>query len=180
MRKLPETGQPDVNRGDDVQREKTVRWVDPKVGTRALRRLSGMEAMRALQSGSVSAPPIISLFGFNPEIVESGKVTFSSVPDETHFNLLGMVHGGAMATLLDTVMGCAVHTTLAAGRGYTTLNISVNYVRPITLKTEKVFAEGITVHVGRTTAIATGRVVDAAGKLYATGETTCLLFDVRD
>lgn len=165
---------------DSVVREKTVRWADPQTGTRALRGLSGMEAMRALQSGDVSAPPIVSLFGFEAEIVEPGKVTFSSVPDETHFNLLGMVHGGTMATLLDTVMGCAVHTTLAAGRGYTTLSISVNFIRPITLKTDKVFAEGITVHVGRTTAIATGRVVDAAGKLYATGETTCLLFDIAD
>ncbi|MEO7358979.1 MAG: PaaI family thioesterase [Gemmatimonadaceae bacterium] len=165
---------------DSVLREKTVRWADPTAGTRALRGLSGLEAMRALQSGHVSAPPIINLFGFEPEIVELGKVSFSSVPDESHFNLLGMVHGGTMATLLDTVMGCAVHTQLAAGRGYTTLNISVNYIRPITLKTVKVFAEGVTVHVGRTTAIATGRVVDAAGKLFATGETTCLLFDIAD
>lgn len=163
---------------DQALREKTIRWADPIATANSLRGRSGMEVMRALQAHDVPPPPIMNLFGFEGETVEPGKVTFSIVPDESHFNLLGMVHGGVMATLLDTVMGCAVHTMLPAGRSYTTLNISVNYIRAITLKTAKVFAEGITVHVGRTTAIATGRVVDADGKLYATGETTCLVFDV--
>lgn len=139
-----------------------------------------MDALRALGTGEVPPPPIMNLFGFQTEQMEVGKVSFSVVPDESHFNLLGMVHGGVMATLLDTVMGCAVHSTLGAGRGYTTLNIGVSYIRPITLTTGKVFAEGTIVHTGRTTAIATGRVVDAAGRLFATGETTCLIFDVEN
>lgn len=165
---------------DNVLREKTIRWADPLATARMLRGRSGMDALRALQMGEVSLPPILNLFEFQFEQAEPGKVSFSSIPDESHFNLLGMVHGGTMATLLDSVMGCAVHSTLPAGRGYTTLSISVNYVRPITLKTGQVFAEGTIVHAGRTTAIATGRVIDKTGKLYATGETTCLIFDVTD
>ena len=165
---------------DQVLREKTIRWADPIATAKALRGRSGMDVLSALETGEVPPPPIMNLFGFEADTVEVGKVSFSVIPDESHFNLLGMVHGGVMATLLDTVMGCAVHTTLTAGRGYTTLNIGVSYIRPITLKTGKVFAEGTIVHTGRTTAIATGRVIDSDGKLYATGETTCLVFDVAD
>ncbi|MGV3707565.1 MAG: PaaI family thioesterase [Gemmatimonas sp.] len=159
-------------------REKTVSWADPVAGAQHLRTLSGMDALAALKNGDVPPPPIINLFGFEFDSLEPGKVVFSLQPDESHFNLLGMVHGGTMATMLDSAMGCAVHTMLPKGRGYTTLNISINYVRPIGLSTGRVFAEGIVVHTGRSTALATGKVVDANGKLLATGETTCMLFDV--
>lgn len=172
------TSMPDTLMSDTTAREKTIRWEDPIAGAQQLRTLSGMDALAALKNGEVPPPPIVNLFGFEFDSLESGKVTFSLQPDESHFNLLGMVHGGAMATLLDSVMGCAVHTMLPQGRGYTTLNININYVRPIGLTTGRVFAEGTVVHTGRSTALATGKVVDAKGKLLATGETTCMLFDV--
>lgn len=164
---------------DAPVRQKTIEWSDPIATALLLRELDGADALRAMMNGEIPSPPIAKLFGLRFHDVEVGKVRMSIVPDESHYNPLGMVHGGVMATVLDTAMGCSVQSTLPKGRGYTTLNISVNYVRAITIATGELFAEGTVIHAGRTTALAQGRVVDAAGKLYATGETTCLLFDRR-
>ena len=158
-------------------REKLIQWSDPLVTATRMRELDGVEALRAMMHGEIPPPPIAKLFGFRFHAVENGKVQMSLVPDESHYNPLGMVHGGVMATMLDTAMGCSVQSTLQQGRGYTTLNISVNYIRAITIATGEVFAEGTVVHAGRSTAIAHGRVVDASGKLYATADTTCMLFN---
>lgn len=158
-------------------REKLIQWTDPMETAALLSSLGGLEGLQAMLHGEIPPPPIAKLFGFRFQAVEKGKVQMSIIPDETHYNVIGMVHGGVMATLLDTVMGCSVATMLTKDRAYTTLNISVNYTRAITLKTGEVFAEGTIVHAGRSTAIAHGRVVDAAGKLYATADTTCMLFD---
>jgi uncharacterized protein (TIGR00369 family) len=117
------------------------------------------------------------LLGFTVRSATPGRVVASFTANESHYNMMGTVHGGVTATLLDTVMGCAVHTLLPVGRGYTTLNISVHYVRPITTATGDVVAEADVQHAGRSTAIAHGRIFDAQGRLLATGETTCLLFD---
>lgn len=165
-------------RVDAVIREKTVTWADPIATAKSLRGHSGMDALRLLLSGEVPPPPIMNLFGFLPGELEPGKVSFRMVPDESHFNLLGMVHGGAISTILDTVLGCAVHSVLPAGRAYTTLNLSVNFIRPVTLNSGELIAEGTVVHAGRTTAISSARLIDARGKVYATGECTCLIFEV--
>lgn len=158
-------------------REKTIKWSDPLATAMLMRDHDGVDALRAMATGAIPPPPIAMLFGFRFQSVEPGKVQMSIVPDESHYNPLGMVHGGAMATLLDTAMGCSVLSVLNKTRGYTTLSLSVNYIRAITVSTGEVFAEGTVVHAGRSTAIAHGRVVDAAGKLYATAETTCMVFD---
>jgi uncharacterized protein (TIGR00369 family) len=158
-------------------REKTIQWSDPLATAQLMRDHDGIDALRAMAAGNIPPPPIAMLFGFRFQSVEPGKVQMSIVPDESHYNPMGMVHGGAMATLLDTVMGCSVLTTLSRTRGYTTLSLSVNYIRAITTGTGEVFAEGTVVHSGRSTAIAHGRVVDAHGKLYATADTTCMVFD---
>jgi uncharacterized protein (TIGR00369 family) len=160
-----------------VVREKTVRWSDPLATASAARGMTGLDALRAIIAGELPPPPIVELFGIRLLSAEPGTVRMSLVPDESHYNPLGMVHGGAIATLMDSVMGCAVHTTMPLGRGYTTLNISVSYVRPVTTATGEVVAEGTVVHAGRSTAIAHGRLVDGQGKLLATAETTCLFFD---
>lgn len=170
------TGEPTMSAAP--VREKTIRWSDPLETANALRGRNGMEALRALQSGEVAPPPIMNLFGMTPGEFEPGKVSFKLVPDESHFNLLGMVHGGTIATLLDTVMGCAVHSVIPAGRAYTTLNLGVNYIRAVTVASGELTAEGTIVHAGRTTAIAQANLVDKAGKLYATGNSTCLIFEV--
>ena len=108
--------------------------------------------------------------------VERGRVVFSYEPVFDHYNPLGSIHGGIAATLLDSVMGCAIHTTLKAGVGYTTLEIKVNYVRAMTDKTGTAKAEGKIINVGSRVATAEGRLVDSAGKLLAHGTTTCLIF----
>ena len=112
---------------------------------------------------------------FNIVEVGEGRAVFAVDPAEYHYNPIGVVHGGLAATLLDSAMGCAVHSTLPAGAGYTTLEIKVNFIRAMTADTGRVRCEAKVVHVGGRTATAEGRVVDEAGKLYAHGSTTCLV-----
>jgi uncharacterized protein (TIGR00369 family) len=107
--------------------------------------------------------------------VSEGRVVFSAEPAEYHYNPLGTVHGGIAATLLDSAMGCAVQSLLPAGTGYTTLEIKVNYLRPITSATGPVTCEGKIIHLGGRVATAEARLSDATGKLYAHGTTTCIL-----
>jgi uncharacterized protein (TIGR00369 family) len=158
------------------ERTRTVSWVDPVESARAGTRLSGLEYMRAIAEGRFPPAPIAVLLGFAVEEVGEGRVVFAVEPGEHHYNPIGVVHGGLAATLLDSAMGCAVHTLLPLGRGYTTLEIKVNYVRALSRESGRVRAIANVIHVGGRTATAEGRIVDAGGKLYAHGTTTCLLF----
>ena len=110
--------------------------------------------------------------------MREGRAVFECTPSEYHYNPIGVVHGGLAATLLDSALGCAVHSTLAAGAGYSTVELHVNLVRPITMQTGRMRCEAEIVHVGRSMATAQGRLTDAAGKLYAHGTTTCMIFGV--
>ncbi len=107
--------------------------------------------------------------------VSEGRVIFTCVPHEWHYNPIGVVHGGLAATLLDSAMGCCVQTMLPMGVGYTTLELSVNYIRAMTLKTGEVRAIAEIIHSGRQTATAQAKILDADSKLYAHGTTTCLI-----
>lgn len=138
--------------------------------------MSGLEYMRGIVEGRLPAPPISATLGFAVTEVDAGLAVFTMTPGFRHYNPLGTVHGGVAATLLDSCMGCAVHTRLEAGIGYTTLEFKVNLVRPITDTTGLIRAEGRTLHVGRRSATAEGRIVDANGALLAHGTTTCLVF----
>jgi uncharacterized protein (TIGR00369 family) len=102
----------------------------------------------------------------------------SLLPAEEHYNPIGSVHGGIIATLLDSVMGCAVHSLLPQGRGYTTLEIKVNYLRAVTHATGRITAEGSALHLGRQMATAEARLRDGSDRLYAHATTTCLVFDL--
>jgi uncharacterized protein (TIGR00369 family) len=159
-------------------RTRTVTWSDPVAIAENARGKTGLEFIREIQSGRVPAPPIAVLLGFDLEEASEGRAVFGVVPAEYHYNPIGVVHGGLAATLLDSAMGCAVQSQLPAGRAYTTLEFKVNLVRAITKETGKLRSEGKVVHVGKTTATAEGRLVDAAGKLYAHATTTCLIFDL--
>lgn len=139
---------------------------------------SGIEFMQAIADGVLPPAPIAELLGITPIAVERGTIVFQGTPGMTHFNPMGVVHGGYAATLLDTVVGCAVHTMLPAGKGYTTLELKVNYIRAMTDKTGPVRAEGKVVNVGGQVGIAEGRITDSAGKLIAFATTTCLIFDI--
>lgn len=157
------------------ERSRTVRWTDPGPTAKAGLAMSGLDYLRAILDGRLPRPPISALIGFDFETVEPGRVVMALTPGEHHYNPLGIVHGGVAATLLDSVVGCAVHSTLPAGTGFTTLEIKVNYLRAMTEATGTVRAEGRLVHGGRRTAMAEGRIFDESGRLYATASTTCLI-----
>lgn len=140
-------------------------------------RLSGLEVFEAIFAGDLPSPPIGETLDFIPIQMAHGVAIFQGTPMLRHYNPLGTVHGGWFCTLLDSALGCAVHTTLPAGKGYTTLEIKVNMVRPLTDAVPLVRAEGQVVHAGKQVATAEGRIVGPDGKIYAHATTTCLIFD---
>jgi uncharacterized protein (TIGR00369 family) len=139
---------------------------------------TGLEIMQSLLRGELPAPPISDTLDFTLIEVDHGRAVFQGRPLERHYNPLGTVHGGWFATLLDSALGCAVHTAMPVGKSYTTLELKVNMLRALTKKVALVRAEGRTIHVGGQVATAEARLVDAAGKLYAHATTTCLVFDL--
>ena len=165
-----------MDRGEAAARRRLVEWEDQAASAEALRALSGRDFLTGILDGRIPAPPVARLLGFTFTGVAEGSVAMELDPAEFHYNPLSTVHGGVAATILDSVMACAVHSTLPAGRGYTTLEIKINYVRAITAATGRLRAEGKIIHVGRQVATAEGRLVDASGRLYVHGTTTCLVF----
>jgi uncharacterized protein (TIGR00369 family) len=140
--------------------------------------MSGLELLEGMIAGRFPGPPITQLIGFRLAEVDKGRAVFEGTPALEHYNPLGTVHGGYAATLLDSCMGCAVHTTLPKGTGYTTLEFKVSLVRAITADTGPVQAEGKIVSSGRRVATAEGRLTDAQGRLLAHATTTCLVFEL--
>ncbi len=137
--------------------------------------LSGLEVLQGMLDGRFPAPPISALLDFALAEVEAGKVVFAGRPRLAFYNPIGTVHGGWIGTLLDSCLGCAVHTTLAAGEGYTTVEYKVNFVKAVTERTGDVRAEGRVTSRGRRIATSEGRLVDSKGTVLALGTTTCLI-----
>jgi uncharacterized protein (TIGR00369 family) len=156
-----------------MTRERTYTWEDPMEIVRGGAGLSGAELFAKLKAGELPPPPITKTLGMELVEVGEGRAEFSLEPQEFHYNPIGVVHGGIAATLLDSVMGCAVHTTLEAGVAYTTLELKVNYVGPILSDTGRITAIGDVIHRGGRIATAEGRVTRADGKLLAHATTTC-------
>ena len=150
--------------------------VHPRDVAASGRELAGMDYIQAIVTGELPAPPISELMGFRLVLAEPGRAVFEMEPGPQHYNPIGSVHGGVALTLLDSAMGCAVHTLLAAGVGYTTLEVKTNFVRPITAETGVIQCEGIVIHQGSRIATAEGKLTDASGKLLEHGTTTCLIF----
>lgn len=140
--------------------------------------MSGLEFIQAMLAGKVPSPHITDTLDFALVEVEAGRAVFQGTPQLKHFNPLGSVHGGWFATLLDSALGCAVHTVMPVGRGYTTAELGVNIVRAANLKTGPLRAIGTVIHAGRQLATAEGRIVGPDGKLYAHATTTCLVFEM--
>jgi uncharacterized protein (TIGR00369 family) len=157
-----------VRRVTEPARQRTYSWGDPGVSATAARTSAGIDVMRALAAGELPAPPIIATLGFALDSVEPGRVQFSFDPAEYHYNPIGSVHGGVYATLLDSATGCAVHTMLPAGVGYTSLDLTVKFLRAITVDTGRVRCTGTVTHLGGRTALAEARLVDRADRLLAT------------
>ena len=160
-----------------MSRSRTITWEDPVEAFKAAEGLSGLEYLKAIADGRIPPPPIAALMNLGPVEVEEGRALFSAMPGEYHYNPIGLVHGGLAMTLLDSAMGCAVQTILPPGSGYTTLEIKVNFARPMTRDTGRVLCEGKIIHPARTVATAEGRVfAEDSGKLLAHGTTTCMVF----
>jgi uncharacterized protein (TIGR00369 family) len=162
------------------ERRRIVAWEDPAVSAGLARTLSGREFLERIRAGAIPPPPIAATLGMSLVEIGEGTAAFELQPSEHLYNPIGSVHGGVMCTMLDSAMSCAVHTLVPAGRGYTTAELKVNFVRPITQETPRLRAEARVIHPGRQLATSEGRIVDARGRLYAHGTATCMIFDVRE
>jgi uncharacterized protein (TIGR00369 family) len=156
----------------------TISWSDPRPSAAAARELSGLEFLTRMAAGEFPQPPIAGRLGFRLAELSEGDAVFEIVPDDSHYNPIGVVHGGVALTLLDSAAGCAVHSTLPVGLAYTSLETKVNFLRAITLETGLLRAHGWVTKPGKRAAFAEADLRDADGALYATASSTCLVFPV--
>ena len=141
------------------------------------RQLSGLEFFKKMTAGELPPPPLVVLLGLKLVEAEPGRVTFTGVAREEFYNGMGVAHGGFAATLLDSALGCAINTMMPAGRVFTTIDLQIHYTRPLRREAGELRCTATVVHVGSRTATSEGRIVDAAGKVYAHGTTTCILVE---
>jgi uncharacterized protein (TIGR00369 family) len=162
----------------EITRRRELVWQDPLPSAQAGAEMAGIDYMRAVIAGEVPPPPIAVTLRFKPIEVQDGHAVFVGEPGEEHYNPIGVVHGGYASTLLDSALGCAVHTTLPVGSAYTTLTLEVKLVRPITRDTGAVRAEAEVIYRGRRQATAEAKLLAAeSGKLLATGTSTCMIME---
>ena len=154
------------------RRVKTITWEDPAESAQH-RALSGAAIFEKMRLGEIAEPPFARLLGFEVFDCAEGRFTLTLSPQEIHYNPMGCVHGGILATMLDTVMSAAVHTVLQPGQGYLTLSINVNFIKPVFERTGEVMAEGQVVSNRRRVATAEGKIRDVKGEVCATGTAIC-------
>ncbi len=142
-----------------------------------LKSMSGLDFLRGILDGSLPPPPIMLTLGYRPSELAIGRVVFKAQLDGRAYNPIGVIHGGYVSTLLDTAAACAVHSTLPAGTGYTTIELKVNFLRPLVAELGEVTGVGKVISGGRRTALATGEIFDRDGKLCAFASSTCLIFE---
>jgi uncharacterized protein (TIGR00369 family) len=176
----PEPGQPEPEPPEPAQpeppRQRSHAWPDPAISAAAAPVLAGLDFFRAIADGSLPTPPIAQTLGFTVTDVDPGRVVFTFTPAEFHYNPIGSVHGGVYATLCDSACGCAVHSMLPAGARYTSQDLSVKFLRAITVSTGPLRCEGTVLHLGSRTALAQARLTDSRDKLYAYATSSCLIF----
>jgi len=157
-------------------RQRAYSWADPAITAGTAKELDGAAFLQAILDGSLPAPPIAHTLDFRLTSVQPGVVVFKFTPTEIHYNPIGSVHGGMMATLCDSACGCAVQSMLPAGSFYTSLDLSVKFLRPVTSATGPMACEATVTHMGGRSALAQARLTDAAGKLYAHATSSCMIF----
>jgi uncharacterized protein (TIGR00369 family) len=160
------------------QRSRTVSWYDPGPGTARSLAMAGIDYLKAIIAGELPPPPMAALMQFELVEAEPGKVVFTCSPDGSVYNPNGGVHGGLVCTLLDSVAGLAVHSTLPAGKGYTSIEIKVNYLKAVRLNAGSLTATGTVVKSGSRVGFTEGVVTDASGAVVATATSTLLVFDL--
>jgi uncharacterized protein (TIGR00369 family) len=159
-------------------RSRTVTWHDPMITAAGALERSGLATMEAIRDGVLPPPPIAKLVQMGITALEEGRVEFTCELDESVYNPIGVVHGGLVCTMLDTVAGCAVHTTLPAGVAYTSIELKVSYLRAVHASSGPLTAIGRVVKPGRRVAFAEGEVLDAAGRTVATASSSLLVFPI--
>ncbi|MEP7089799.1 MAG: PaaI family thioesterase [Nocardioidaceae bacterium] len=162
----------------DTARERTTSWDDPSISAAQVGVEPGLALLEAVRDGRLPAAPIARTLGFELDLVEDGRAVFSIAPGEHHYNPIGSVHGGVFATLLDSAAGCAVHSTLPAGVGYTSIDLNVKFLRGMTASTGRATCEGRVVNRGRRLALAESTLRDSRGRLLATATSSCLIFEI--
>lgn len=162
-----------------VTRHRSFSWSDPAESAAQLGRRDGLDLLRAMIAGEVPAPPVMQMVGLDRITADPGRVTLEMTAQEFHYNPLGSVHGGVLSILLDTAAACAVHSTLPAGTGYTSLDLNVKFLRPATVATGVLRCEGTVIQRGRRTALAEAKLTDDQGRLIAYATSSCLLFDAE-
>lgn len=160
---------------DDPVRRRSHEWHDPAITAAAARDLDGVTFLRMLAAGELPAAPIATTLGMTLLEVEPGRVVFGLEPADHHYNPIGSVHGGVYATLLDSAAGCAVHSRLPAGARYTSLDLSVKFLRSLRTDTGTVRCEGTVLHLGARTALAEARITDGDGRLCAHATSSCII-----
>jgi uncharacterized protein (TIGR00369 family) len=163
--------------GEVGARERTYRWDDPLETAAAALELDGLSFIEAMRDGRIPAPPIAATLGFTLTQVSPGHAVFQLSPADFHYNPIGSVHGGVYATLLDSAAGCALQTTLPVGSRYTSLDLTVKFLRGIQAGGGTLSCEGTLLHRGRRTALAQAQLTDEAGRLYAHATSSLMIFD---
>ena len=179
VKKAVDAAEAFAGRSPEATSTRTITWQDPMVSAAAGARMAGLDYVRAIQSGQIPPPPIAVVMNYSIAELEEGRASFEGEPGEEHYNPIGVVHGGYASTILDSALGCAVHTTCPVGVGYTSQTLEVKYLRPITRDTGAVRCEAEVVHRGRKTATAEAKLFARdSGRLLATGSSTCLIFEL--
>ncbi len=167
---------PDMTDAPGAMRERTYCWEDPAIAAAAVREQDGASFLQALLDGTLPGAPIAHTLDFRPASVQPGVVAFEFTPAEFHYNPIGSVHGGMIATLCDSACGCAVQSMLPAGTYYTSLDLSVKFLRQVTAATGPMTCTGTVTHLGGRSALAQASLTDAGGKLYAHATSSCMIF----
>jgi uncharacterized protein (TIGR00369 family) len=161
----------------ELKRERTFTWGNPLIGASAGLKMSGIDYLKAMQQRALPLPPIFEMIDVNEIDIESGKVTFYFTPAEFHYNPIGTVHGGVITVLLDSAMGCTLHTLLPEGVVYTTIELKVNFLRPVTTKTGRMSCVGKVLNHGSKIGLVEAQLMDEQGKIYAHATSTCMILN---
>jgi uncharacterized protein (TIGR00369 family) len=179
---MSETQRPDAPASEPAAwgepRTRELTWYDPMQIAAQVPRMSGIEFLGRMRDGAIPPPPITGHFGLDIDVVEEGRVTFTCTPDESGYNPIGTVHGGVVCTLLDTVCGCAMQSVLPQGKGYTSVEIKVSYLKAVRGDSGPLTAEGTVVKAGSRVGFTEGVVRDSSGAVVATASSTLLVFDL--
>ena len=156
-------------------RKRTYDWEDPALLSTQTNKLTGLEFMEKMIKAELPFPPLLHTLDFKLISIQPGRAEFTFQPQEFHYNPLGSVHGGVITAVLDSAMGCTLHSVLPLGTGYTTIEIKVNFLKSISIKTGLMRATGVIINQGNRTALVESRLIDENGKLYAYATSTCMI-----